>query len=754
MKNAYFLRTYLLAVLPLEHSLLARDLFLACEASFCAQLEALEFTDIALSADAAEPGAPLLRARCHGRSACIYIADAVDSPMVVEPLSHEATAYIDEKLTTEDVYCASLLFFPEEEASERLEVYMTELTLLRCQGEWEASAEARQFLPGRAGEADFLSSFFGGVELGKLELYSTFVREMGMRLHCCADGLPSYPPDDSGNCVAYGFLPSPSLVIVGKEQENAPFELRHTLFFADNDPVSELEITELPPAEHPTRLGFADKTGCTFYAESLEALLLRPQLRCGQRFTWTLSMVAHVLTEHTSLDQQRQNAPTAPEEMSIVRHGFGQRLLCPLSASSEAIASGIVESVEKKELGVQDMLCIRLLCLAGNDDVRLNVYVSPHLSGGCVPRAGDTISVIGTLFASPDSLIQAPSWKDSAAEGVKVEADFAARSLAMAAVMGALARQGWSIGENIWPHAPVFAAAQPDGTRALFVVNSCVNGFGALHALSAEDARSCWPGDEVPDTCYVLMVSLQYRRELGRYSLKLKEHGGFPDKLGLLPVVRPACTPLPGEAAAMDEAALVTHLAACLRHQDWAGLARFLPEHVRYESVGENIFCEGKQWMLERLARRCSLWVNRGEWSRLRFVPGSVVYHTSRRISCCALMVDGQERLFTLFEGDGWHIRSVREVPAQFCADFQPLAGWQEDEAEQPLPPCPIVQKMPAAGMALDAFVASMEACAEEWEDMAPDEDAWEALVREEMDWEEMDWEDIDWEDEAPDDED
>ncbi len=654
-----------------------------------------------------EPGSPHLRARRDGREACFYFGDAVDSLISLTPMPEDAYNYAHVHLDEEDVFYGAFVSY-EEEGRNTLKLFG--FALMRREGKWRASVPmVHQFLPfGKRDGEDTLSPILGGAAFFKMNLYSAFIREKGCALRPYINGLCDKGQDYGVEAKAYGMLPSPMLTIMGREDEEQGFERERTLFMSDSDPVSELELVGLPPEDEPAQLTLMDETGEEFRAESLEALLLRPALRRGQRFLWTLSLVAELCEYNTQeftitegaiyeMEKRRyeeEHGEPAPADFALYMTSAEMRKLSAGDESSHAFACGVIESVEVQSLGFTDMHCLRIHCLPDNDSVRLNVYVAPHVLGDYEPKPGDNIRCTGYLYASPDTLVEDPSWMDSPEVGAcqdEREAssrafmayqDFSDKSLAMAAVISALVRTGWMLDESLWPYGNVFTARNQAGQLYLLGVNTIVNQHEPEAPITAEHLDALTLGSEEAAGRHVVNVALDLMEGTGRYEMKLLDAGGFGLELRLPLCVARAFAPTmlhigEGEASqrrqypeVLDEAEMAARFARCMKEQDWEGLAPWLLEELEYcsDTVGCSFY--GKQAYLEYLSGRRSMWEQKGHWARMDFTHGTVEYEGRRR-PCSALSCDGIVTTLTLFDdGDGL-VRRMHNISAKAYPGFR-----------------------------------------------------------------------------------
>ncbi len=717
MKDDTELRMYEVAPLRPDDTLKASQLIKTHEAALRSILEKLGFSGIrrpsaglfrSVWAGAPVPGAPQLRARRAGRPACIYIADAVDSLLSLDFMPDEAYAYADAHLQEEDVYYGCLVT-AKGKGGAPARLQFLGIVLLRREGRWRAEElMVHQFLPyDKRDQADMLSPLFGGAAFFKLELYSPFLRENGTRLRAYINGLCAPGETIGVEESAYGFLPSPTLAIAGRQEAGAPFSLRHVLFMNDKDPVSELELTARPEEDEPSLLRLMDETGRHFCVESLEGVLLRPKLRSGQRFLWTLNMVAGRCEYNTKefsvtqgplfeIEKQRyeqEHGEPPPPDYSLQFSTAEMRHLESGEDSAHAVAMGVIESISQESVGFADVLCMRIHCLPDNDGVHLNVYAAAHVLGGYSPQVGDNIRCSGYLYGAPDTLVEGASWMDSADVGRKqdereqmnqamsVYGGFCERSIAIAAVMSALVHEGWAVEEHFWPYAPVFRAHNQRGDSALFAVESVVNGHGPAEAMTAADFDEFMHEPSTEQGRYVMRVALDYHETAQRYALQLLEDGGFGEELSLPSFVGRAYAPtilsLDGDEATekrqypeiLDEAAMAARFARCVMETDWDELSRWLLEEMSYRSDTVGVSFATKHDYLRYMSRRCLGWKGNGHWSRMSMVAGTVGYGGRRR-PCTALIHDSRITALTLFENGDGLVRSMHNIDPARYTDF------------------------------------------------------------------------------------
>ncbi len=141
-----------------------------------------------------------------------------------------------------------------------------------------------------------------------------------------------------------------------------------------------------------------------------------------------------------------------------------------------------------------------------NDDVHLNILLNDLALNGFTPKIGGNISCQGYLYAAPDQLIsRKTSWLDSGEVAQSIEKrDSMSRavlaydyyvdySIAMGAIAGALEQKRWKIINDSMHHStrnyPSLTAESQNGTKAVFLIDSMLNGHAPHFPFTAEMAE-------------------------------------------------------------------------------------------------------------------------------------------------------------------------------------------------------------------------------------------------------------------------
>ncbi len=657
-------------------------------------------------------GAPHLLATRNGRKACIYFGDAVTNYLELTTISDEACRYIDSHYETEDVYYGALIASEEEDGHLQLGFYG--LALLRRDGAWcDGNPDSYQFLPlDKRRHNDRLTCILGGASFFKADMLARQIASKGKPLNVHITGLCT-KEDMVDEYMACGVMPPPMLsLLCRKRDEEGHFDLQSMPFYSDGDPCSELEIVGMPPTDDPTQLTLMDETGLEFRVDCLEAVLLRSRLRCGQRFLWTLSMLADRCEDNTQeisitegaffemekLRYEEEHGCAPPADYSITVSTSEMRLLSQEDeGDSHALATGKVVSVETQSLGFTELLCIRILCLPDNENVRLNVYASARVLGDYVPKPGDNIRCQGCLYAAPDALVEGTPWLDSGEVGsnqqqrdamlhaFQVYDQYAEQSMGMAAVISALAEEGWELFENYWPYSNLFCARNQLGEAAVFSVITTINGRESEEAFTAERLATLDARIELAAGRFALRVGIDYINQAERYSFKLLDDGGFGSALSLpkyagrayspttLCLDSDECSERRNYPEQLDEAEMARRFARCVAEKDWEELARWLLEEMEYRSDTNGQTCNSKQDFMAYLSARRDMWEERGYWKDQHFSTGTIEYEGSRR-PCVALWHLAQITVMTIFENEDGLVRAIHNLsPAQY-PDFEECA--------------------------------------------------------------------------------
>ncbi len=467
--------------------------------------------------------------------------------------------------------------------------------------------------------------------------------------------------------------------------------------------LSELEVIEMPQEGASAPMCLMDETGRYLYASSPEAAALHPGMRRGQRYLWALCLQAVscgesgqecVLSQGSLFEMEKHSCSTdvgvsAPPDYAPRFSFAGMRQLDQHAGSSHTHAVGVVQCVHEYQADSDAMVCLRICFLAGNDAVSLNVCAARSLLGDYCPQPGDNIRCSGELQAKPVRRLKGASWIDSPEVGraqdrrmrqnlaLRAYAAEASCSIATAALKFALVNQGWTMGASLWPYLNRFDACNQSGERALFAVDTHINGKAPTSPASVAELEGRDLGHEITAGRYVISMKVEYLREARCYAVELLDDGGFAQRLNLPRYVgRPFAPQLMLHGACQIppeqlEKEMLVRYTLGVRERRWTELAPWFVEEVSFCNQADGFRCTGKQEMINYLAQRREQWAEADEGESLHLRYGTASHQGSRQ-PCCALYVNGKEKVLTFFALSDGLVTGVLEAPADFKANFEP----------------------------------------------------------------------------------
>lgn len=662
-------------------------------------------------------GKPQLQVTRQGTRAWICFPETAPSLFDLRGIESDQYAYAEKNITSEDLYYAA--FYYEHDGSERVLV-MCGFKKIRSSGQWLENSTAEQFLPFSTRNGfDRYAPLLGEAAMFKIGNLIRIICADGTTLSPFIRGLVEPHKNDKTALKALAVIKPPTITVLLRFHHEEKMELIRPFFYSDQDPSSVLELVSISPSEDEGELvTLMDKTGRTFHAECLEAILLRSVLKPGQRFQWTLSMVAESCRNNSSCfavtsgplfelakeEYRKEHGCEPPSDFDIKVSTDKMRLL-NTEEDAYAMAVGIIEEINRVELGFSQLTVLRVLCMPENDDIHLNIFVNNLTLGDFTPEIGGNIACQGYLYAAPDTLLPAEtSWQDSGAVARQVEerdsysrAFFACRryekySIAMGVIAGALEQSGWEICDdslhNWTRNYPTFIATRQDGTKAIFVVDTIIDGHEPDFPYTEEmieywknAGQQHW-GTETE--CYHCQVSLNYHETTQHYALAMKIEPEFPEDLSIQiwaapasPTKQPPSTPI-GEQEeqrqypeTIDEQFAAELFCEAVRTQDWPILAPWLREELDYTSHTVQCRYKGKIDFIRYMAERKLMWEKNGHWKNMHFETGSILLHGKRR-PCCMSFCGEEKTAAVVFGNSNGLIGTIEVTPKETYESYIP----------------------------------------------------------------------------------
>lgn len=267
---------------------------------------------------------------------------------------------------------------------------------LREGGQWEGSAEARQFLPvSDMGENPYAAVFGTASKLKSLVILRE-VANRGKVLFPYIEGLagPSRMP---APCMLKGSGDeAPIMLALSEGLKDGCFQLAYGDFYSWANPVNELEVCRFPLPDAELQVELLDRKGAIYLATMAEAVIFPGLIRQGMHFRWAVSL----LVSEFSLMEEAGSETVEPSFMQ---------------SSGDCYSSLVsrVESIQAIALCGMPGYCIQARVDGESPDLLFNAYVFEAALKGEVPRMGDAFGCKGFLYAVPDALVDsAECWAD------------------------------------------------------------------------------------------------------------------------------------------------------------------------------------------------------------------------------------------------------------------------------------------------------------------------------------------------------
>lgn len=635
-------------------------------------------------------GQPNASAERNGKKAWIFFSEIASFIMEVDAMTMDQYEYAEKHHDNKDIYYA--LFYKSSKNNDVHYVNLTNCVKMSTNGKWLLDNPiVQQFIPFEKTKCHNRYAYLlGGGALFKLSVLIPAVYKIGRSLNFNIKGLTEEAGMDE-EYVVYGIGNTPMLqMLLKSDRESGTLYFVRPFFYWDGDPCAELEIVDFEDnAEEDILITVMDLTGREFKIECMESLMCRSLMKVGQRFKWTLSMVAEKCTknkpyivinsgpffEMEKAEFKEKNGCEPPEDFSVKIFTENMRsLMEDENVDSGMIITGSVENISRKRMDFMEFTVLRILCIPDNEEVYLNVFVADHVLGDCVLRVGDNVSCSGYVCGAPDSLIQdGESWqdspevawsqekRDSISRGISVFYQYSDLSLAVACVAKALLEKGWNIisGDDriLARDMPTFIVENQLGEINLVLVDAIIDGHQAQFSYAEqilgefEKIGRKQYGDGL--CCYHFKVSLNYDEKVERYGISLETIPEFPEQLSMPRYVAPAFSPTilsvdEGEVAekrqypeVLNEKVVSALFCRAIQTQDWGIFSKWLREEVIYTSNTVGMKFSGKIDFVRYMYERQEMWEEKGLWEKMFFETGSLLVEEKRR-PCCMTIVDGE----------------------------------------------------------------------------------------------------------------
>ncbi|MBQ7022829.1 MAG: hypothetical protein IJN29_04565 [Akkermansia sp.] len=663
---------------------------------------------------------PQFLAKKDGREACICFVPLCDFVLDIPHLSQAQCKFCDAQYPAHDVYYACLFCSGSDENRE-LELLGPQI--VKRDGEWlRDELQHSQYLPlaMRKGMDRYSSIFNAGV---LFKLYQVIFPVVAARCNTPnfrVLNLFDYTSQGETDYLALQLFDSPTLLtIVHNDSENKRLEYIRSLFMHCDGPTSDLELVSMPQEAEPAdgQVELMEANGNYLQAECAEALLYRGRMQTGTRYLWHLSQVAeHIgpmkhefsitsgpVFEIHCEEYRKEHGCEPPEGYAFRISTEGMRSFMQDEGDTYATVIGQVVSREASEVDGQPMTIITLRPMVDNDDVQLQVFVSPEVQGEYTPAEGDTVRASGYIYASAhELLVDVPSWQDSPEVGELIQERensgnahreyerLSRYSMGHAVAAAAFADGGWEIltyntDELFSRHHPLMVKAQ-DGSIAVVCVDNVVNGqptepgYGELADLP-DTIRKTY-GEEC--VCYHCTVKLDYNTAAERYAISMEmvpECPGvenhllytavpFRETMLCLDNGKPASNKRL-RPAQLDEAMVATLFRDALAEGKWAAFAEWVREEACFESETCHITRSGKLSLLRYMSERVEMWKDNPQmqWEDFSFATGSIMHGEVRR-PCMALSYRGAITAITVFEDKQGLIGRIHNLPGESFGTF------------------------------------------------------------------------------------
>ncbi len=721
MENEYQTNRNLVTSLPGEASELPSLTYalLLYSSEIHRLLEEADFCDIRPTDNTAEEHPRFLATR-EERAACICFAPLCDFVLDIEHLSQEQCDVCDSQYPELDVYYACLFC---SNNGEECALELLGPQIVKREGNWLNSELLHsQYLPlAMRDSMDRYSSIFNGAVLFKL--YQAIFPVVAARCNTPnfrVLNLFDYTSQGETDYLALQLFDSPTLLtIVHNDSENKRLEYIRSLFMHCDGPTSDLELVSMPQEAEPEdgQVNLMEANGNCLLAECAEALLYRERMQTGNRYLWHLSQVAeHIgpmkhefsitsgpVFEIHCEEYRKEHGCEPPEGYAFRISTEGMRSFMQDEGDTYATVIGQVVSREASEVDGQPMSIITIRPMVDNDDVLLQVFVSPEVQGEYTPAEGDTVRASGYIYASAHELLaDVPSWQDSPEVGELIQERensgnahreyerLSRYSMGHAVAAAAFAGGGWDILANntdeiFSRNHPLMVKAQ-DGSIAVVCVDNVVNGQptepGYCELADLPDTIRKTYGEEC--ICYRCTVKLDYNTAAERYAISMEMepecpgvenhllYTAIPFRETMLcldngkPAIDKRLRP-----AQLDEAMVAALFRDALAEGKWAAFAEWVREEAGFESKTCHITRSGKLSLLRYMSERIEMWKDNPQmqWEDFSFATGSIMHGEVRR-PCMALSYRGAITAVTVFEDKQGLIGRIHNLPGESFGTF------------------------------------------------------------------------------------
>ncbi len=570
------------------------------------------FADAMQQAD----GSPHFVYRAFGKETALYVV-CISSPGAEAALSMAQYSWAEQH-PQQDVWLLPCVVQRLRQDFARL--VADRFVVLRTAGAWSQDEESRSFLPASMRPPHWLGS------AARLKLRN-MVRELannGLQIYPYIAGVAHSKHLPQGvELRCYGDGSSPTVVAVLQTAPAAPTVVLWADFYADANPVHELEVLEVTGDTIlvSDAYGREYRAVCAELQMFPERILPRMHLRCAVN-----------LPADTFAYSERQ-------ERSCIR-----------KAGAELILRAEVLAVQRVQCCGMSGYCLQAAYDAALPDLFFNVYVFEHLLVGKLPHVGDYIEVAGKLMLTPDALVQTEACWAEAPEPLPVPAIAPMEALAQA--FAAAGYQPERAFEPLYRFGrPDLHLLTPQGGKLFVLVDFVVNGaedyWGYRRRFyprryPAHMARNA-QGEGPADLCFVTM-HLNTAADGDAYELKASFHGtpvelALPERL---------CYAVPAMALASESQAAAL-LESAMNSRDFSVLDSYLREDLYYTSETAEITLHSKTDFLRHMRGRFDQWNKLQPPPDVQFYTAIVKYQGQSRMALAAYQ-DGELISETVFE--------------------------------------------------------------------------------------------------------
>ncbi len=645
--------------------------------------------------------APDITCNCNGAGACICFAPPAENGMHVTHLSPAQCGYCDAHHAGADIYFAELFYSKND--TGRWELNLLGPVLVRQAGVWLGEQlQHSQFLPiaMRNGMDRYSTIYNGGVLFKFYQIMFPLLAEQGTMPNFRISNLFESTPQGDTDFLALQLISTPTVMsLIKRKNEGSGHTYERSFFLHCDGPRSDLELVSMDEdaEEADGVVSLMDCNGAEFKAECLEVVLYRPRIRTGCRYLWTTYLAAERFsplekeicitsgpTFEMHKEEYRQEHGCEPPEDFAFRISLEQiRFIMQHSDDCYSEVTGQVISVESTEVDAQPMQLVCIHPLPENDDVVLQVFVSPEVMGDYTPAVGDTVNCTGYLCVSPDELLpDVPGWQDSvevgerlserdaSREGHRVFESLATTSMGHAVAAAAFVQGGWDMEpvslNTLCDARHALHFTSQSGRPAIVFVETLLNGtepemaYVDLESL-AEHVRQKHGEDAL---CCLCRVRLDYKPAADRYAVSMEMEPECPGVENTLlycacPFHETILDLDSGERKRqrpehLDEAMAARLFRAALAEGHWADFAKWVREEADYTSESSDCHFSSKLDFLRYMGFKMASW-QKGDgkiWAGASFHTGSVTWQGRRR-PCTATLQQGAPVAITVFDDDG-----------------------------------------------------------------------------------------------------